>query len=181
MTNQISPQANVNQNQSQTLPWYALWCIQAHGNQLYGTHPYRVHLEAVAAVAVRFGFTDELTAIVCWLHDVLEDVAGQTVQTLLAAGFSPEAVAAAYALKDEDGADREERKTKTLPKIAAIRLATIVKLCDRIANVEHGLKEGSKKVAMYQHEHPAFKAALFQADDLQVKPMWDHLDQLLTA
>lgn len=180
-TQHISNQTQSPNQSQQQLPWYALWCIQAHGSQMYGKHPYRVHLEAVAAVAVRFGFTDELTAIVCWLHDVLEDVIGQTRQTLLAAGFSQTAVDAAYALKDEDGADREERKAKTLPKIAANRLATIVKLCDRIANVEHGKKEGSPKVDMYRHEQAAFKAALYRADDVALQPMWDHLDQLLAA
>jgi (p)ppGpp synthase/HD superfamily hydrolase len=174
-THHIPNQAQI-QNQSQQLPWYALWCIQAHGSQLYDIHPYRFHLESVAAVAVRFGFTDELTAIVCWLHDVLEDVAGQTLHTLLAAGFSQIAVDAAYALKDEDGANREERKAKTLPKIAANRLATVVKLCDRIANVEYG-----QKTAMYRHEHAAFKAALYRADDVELQPMWDHLDQLLAS
>lgn len=180
MTN-INTTVNNQSQTNQTLPWYALWCIQAHGSQMYGSHPYRFHLEAVAATAVRFGFKDELTATVCWLHDVLEDVAGQSVATLLQAGFSQVAADAAFALKDEDGADREERKAKTLPKIAANRLATIVKLCDRIANVENCLRESNKKLAMYQHEHPAFKAALFREDDLELKPMWDHLDQLLAA
>ncbi len=128
MTTQIrNPQTL---SQAQVLPWYALWCIQAHGTQMYGRKPYRAHLEAVAKLAVRYGFTAEQIIMVCWLHDVLEDCPDQSVQTLLAAGFPPEVVAAAYALKDEDGATRDEKKAKTLPKIAANRMALIVKLCD---------------------------------------------------
>jgi (p)ppGpp synthase/HD superfamily hydrolase len=166
---------------NQQLPWYALWCIQAHGNQKYGRKPYSVHLAAVAKLAVRFGFTDELVIMVCWLHDVLEDCPNQSITTLLAAGFPPEAVAAAYALKDEDGASRDEKKAKTLPKIAANRVAVIVKLCDRLANVIMSRRNNQKKYNQYQHEQVAFKAALYQADDLELQPMWQRLEQLLAA
>jgi hypothetical protein len=34
---------------------------------------------------------------------------------------------------------------------------------------------------MYRHEHAAFKAALYRADDVELQPMWDHLDQLLAS
>lgn len=177
MTKQIRNQKT--RSQTQVLPWYALWCIQAHGNQMYGRKPYRAHLEAVAKLAVRYGFTDEQIIMVCWLHDVLEDCPDQSVQTLLAAGFPPEVVAAAFALKDEDGATRDEKKAKTLPKIAANRMALIVKLCDRIANVLMSRRNNSRKFKRYQHEHIAFKAALYQQDDLALKPMWQRLDRLL--
>jgi (p)ppGpp synthase/HD superfamily hydrolase len=166
-------------NETQVLPWYALWCIQAHGNQMYGKKPYKVHLAAVAKLAVRYGFTTELILMVCWLHDVLEDCPDQSVETLLAAGFPPEAVAAAYALKDEDGATRDEKKAKTLPKIAANRVALIVKLCDRLANVLMSRRHRNRKFKRYQHEQVAFKAALYDPTDLELAPMWKRLERLL--
>jgi len=165
--------------QAQVLPWYALWCIQAHGKQKYGRKPYRVHLEAVAKLAVRYGFTDEQIIMVCWLHDVLEDCLTVTVQTLLDAGFPAEVVAAAYALKDEDGENRDEKKARTLPKIAANRMALIVKLCDRIANVLFSRRNNPRKFKRYQHEHVAFKAVLFNSSDLELLPMWQRLERLL--
>ena len=62
---------------------------------------------------------------------------------------------------------------KTLPKTASNPDAVIIKLADRIANIEHG-----GKIDMYAKEYGAFKSHLYQADKVAA-PLWDHLESLL--
>lgn len=165
---------------SNSRSWYAQWCIQAHGIQRYGLKPYRYHLRRVANVAIRFGLSSREVDMLCWAHDVLEDTE-RTKESMLAAGFPLVVVLAVEALSDEEGADRHERKAKTLPKIKKNRLSLIGKLCDRIANVEEGKKSGNKKFRMYQEEHAYFKEILFDESDQELLPLWQHLDELLAA
>ena len=165
---------------SSTRTWYALWCINAHGNQRYGNRPYQYHLRRVADVALRFGLSSREVDMLAWAHDVLEDT-DRTRESMLAAGFPLVVVEAVEALSDEEGADRHERKAKTLPKIKKNRLSLIGKLCDRIANVEEGIKSGSQKFFMYQEEHAFFTEVLFDETDTELLPLWQHLKQLLAA
>lgn len=160
--------------------WYARWCIAAHGNQPYGQYRYSYHLRRVANVAIRFGLSSTEVDMLCWAHDVLEDTK-RTREDMLEAGFPLIVVLAVEALSDEDGADRHERKAKTLPKIKANRLSLIGKLCDRIANVEEGKASGNRKFAMYKEEHTYFKAVLFDATDTELLPLWQHLDELFNS
>lgn len=153
--------------------WYARWCIKAHGNQRYGNNPYQYHLEAVANLALRFGFDDEKVDMVCWAHDVLEDT-NETRETMLAAGFPLDVVEAVEALKDEPGANRKERKAKTLPKIARIYLAKIGKLCDRLGNALVG-----EKLNMYKGEHPQFKELLYDPTETALLPLWQAVNSIL--
>ncbi len=52
-------------------------------------------------------------------------------------------------MTDELGRNRKERKEKTLPKIAALYDAIVVKLADRIANMRNSTKKGHKMSKMY--------------------------------
>ena len=79
-----------------------------------------------------------------------------------------------YCVTDELGRDREEKKKKTLPKTASNPDAIILKLADRIANIEHG-----GKVDMYVKEYSEFKGALYLNTPKDALPMWEHLDTLL--
>lgn len=154
------------------------WAIAAHGDQLYGEHPYSYHLNAVAAVAKRFGFISDLIDQACALHDVGEDTDYRQAD-LLEAGINPRVVSIAAAVWDEPGATRKERKAKTYPKIRAIREALVVKLCDRIANVEQCLLEGNAKLAMYREEYAEFERQLRNPSDQGLEPLWLHLECLL--
>ncbi|SRR5579885_556914 len=160
------------------------WCSQAHGEQTYGDidpKPYGAsHLASVESVARRFGFHSRIILMACWVHDVLEDTK-KTVDDLIKARFPKRVIQIAQALTDEPGANRSERKLKTYPKIRRDRLAIVVKLCDRIANVEFSLHDDQEKHRMYINEYAAFKEHLYDPRDKRVAPMWRHLDNLLGA
>ncbi|MBZ0187091.1 MAG: hypothetical protein K8F91_12660 [Candidatus Obscuribacterales bacterium] len=163
-----------------TLRQLRKWCSQAHGAQTYGSHPYSFHLGAVEAVAIRFGFLSRTVRMACWAHDVLEDTT-KLAEDMIAVGFPYRVVQIAEAVKDEPGETREEKKLNTYPKIAADRLALIVKLCDRIANVESSRMNSRRKYERYQEEHAAFKAHLLNSNDVKLLPLWQHLEKILEA
>lgn len=155
------------------------WCTRAHGVQLYdGTLPYSYHLGKTEKVAIRFGFKrNRVIRIACWGHDVPEDTT-MTLEDLLKARFPNRAVQVIWRVTDEPGKNRHERKLKTYPKIAQDWMAIAVKLCDRIANVEHS-RNNKKRMRKNRKEYPGFKAALYDPTDKRLAPMWRHLDQLI--
>ena len=79
-----------------------------------------------------------------------------------------------FCCTDELGRNRKEKKEKTLPKTASNPDAIIVKLADRIANIEQG-----GKVGMYAEEYEEFKGALYLNTPKDARPMWEHLEKLL--
>jgi (p)ppGpp synthase/HD superfamily hydrolase len=146
-----------------------------HGVQLYGDRPYSEHLDAVEAVLVRFGHIDEIKRAAAQLHDVVEDT--DTEIDEIARSFGAEVAALVGSVSSEPGANRRERNAKTYPKIRDTSGAVIVKLADRIANVEASLAGSPGLARMYRNEHPGFRDALYTpgvADE-----MWAHLDGLL--
>ena len=153
-----------------------------HATQTWGGHPYWVHLEAVEEVLVRFGYAGSdsdlhiTRSIVAWLHDILED--GALSYNDLKKEFGEDVAEAAYALTEEKGRNRKERKPDHhYEAIQANALACVVKLADRIANVEQSVKEGSRMHGLYKKEYGVFREKLYvegMADDL-----WGHLDELL--
>lgn len=148
-----------------------LAAIRAHGNQAYDEiFPYEKHLEDVVAVAKRFGLNGKYI-VACWLHDTIED--GALSYNKIKEHFGIEVAEIVYCVTDELGRNRDERKSKTLPKIASNPDAIVVKLADRIANLEHGGLS-----TMYKKEYVAFKDALYTTDRVAA-PMWVHLDNLV--
>jgi (p)ppGpp synthase/HD superfamily hydrolase len=107
-----------------------------------------------------------------WLHDTVEDTGIKLKD--LSIEFPSEVVAVVNAVTDAGGTNRSEKKAATYPKIRRIPNAIILKLADRIANVEVG-----GKISKYRAEHPDFRKALYVAgiaDD-----MWNYLDQMLAV
>lgn len=148
-----------------------LMAVKAHGTQAYDDlFPYEKHLDDVVAVLKRFGL-DGKYIIAGWLHDSIED--GAISYNKILKYFGLEVAEIIYCVTDELGRNRKEKKDKTYPKLIANPDAIIVKLADRIANVEHG-----GKIDMYQKEFDEFKAKLYQSDRL-AEPMWKHLEILL--
>jgi len=156
--------------------------LVAHGSQQYGDQPYRVHLEAVLSVLSRFGVEDEAILAAGWLHDVLED--NRSVCRIDLERSFPEAVVAIVdACTDGEGESRDERKKRSLGLIPQTHNAIVVKLADRIANVEASVQGNDEgKLAMYRGEHGKFSRTLraSPSDRAFAAAMWDHLDQLLT-
>jgi len=146
--------------------------IQAHGNQTYDSiFPYHKHLDDVVDVIKRFGFSGKFI-IAGVLHDIIEDTS--LSYNKVKKYFGIDVAEMVYCVTDELGRDRNEKHLKTLPKIASNPSAIIIKLADRIANIEHG-----GKVEMYSQEYGEFRRSLFANTPTDGKRMWDHLDVLL--
>jgi (p)ppGpp synthase/HD superfamily hydrolase len=146
--------------------------IQAHGNQTYDEiYPYKKHLDDVVDVLRRFGYGGKFL-IAGYLHDIIEDTSLSYNKVKRVYGL--EVAEMVYCVTDELGRNREEKKSKTLPKTASNPDAIILKLGDRIANIEHG-----GKIDMYAKEYNQFKGALYLNTPVDARPMWDHLEVLL--
>lgn len=159
--------------------------IAAHGEQRYGALPYEHHLRGVVEVLQRNGASldDPATApllVAGWLHDVLEDT--PLMREDLKAQFGPEVAELVWRVTDEPGASREDRKPATYRKTRENEQAIVLKLADRIANVEEGIASRSNKLGMYRREQGEFAGILRDASQHpMVVAMWKHLDQLLES
>lgn len=144
----------------------------AHGTQTYDDiFPYTKHLDDVVNVLKRFGFSG---AYICagYLHDVIED--GGLSYNRLRDFFGEEVAEMVYCVTDELGRNRDERKLKTLPKTRGNPKAVVLKLADRIANIEHG-----GKIKMYRKEYPEFWRSLYDPENTAAEPLWVRLKELL--
>lgn len=151
-----------------------------HFRQSYGTHKYTYHLQQVEMVINRFGFKDTKLRICAWLHDIIEDTEISYYQ--VKDTFGQEIADIVYAVTNEMGRNRKERYAKTYPKIRANKNALIIKLADRIANIEFSKGSNTSYVDMYKKEWPSFYSALHSLDetDVRINKMWQYLESLFT-
>jgi len=179
-----SVNANVNKNLKESkmevrltpLKKAAYFAISKHGNQMYKKLPYFYHLEQVVQTLEFFGYgTEENILIAGYLHDIIEDT--PTSYNELVQNFNIEVAEIVYAVTDELGKNRKERKLRTMPKIKANRKAIVVKLADRITNVS----SGGELNDMYIQEYKQFREDLYNTfeSDERVHAMWRHLDAIL--
>ncbi len=151
------------------------FAIKSHSLQKYGDRPYSFHLEHVVLILNQSQLEDDPVLLdAAWLHDVVED----TEVTLLEIQekFGSEVSDIVSRVSDEGGLNRQERKIKTYPKIRGHYKATVIKLCDRIANVEAS-KNFSRKLDMYLSEYPSFREALYVPS--MIDSLWRRLDSTL--
>jgi (p)ppGpp synthase/HD superfamily hydrolase len=157
------------------------WAASRHGAQRYGDHPYRFHLDMVAAVAEEFFPGDTQLQEGSYGHDLIEDT-DTVAQDMLDAGFNPEAVLDVVAVTDVPAPTRKEKKTLTLPLIRKRGISAIkLKLCDRIANVRYGKTSATSKNDRYRDEQAQLEAELYDPAHVELEPMWKHLRELLAA
>lgn len=157
------------------------FCIEAHKNvnQFYGDKPYSYHLEMVANVVDRYEslLTDKefiLAKCAAYLHDTIEDA--RLTYNDIKKEFGEDIAEIVYAVTTEKGKNREERANEKYYKgIAKNKVATFVKICDRIANVCHSKKEKSSMFKKYKKEHVHFKDMLYYAT---FNEMFEELEQL---
>lgn len=144
--------------------------------QMYGKHPYVEHLEDVVQVMLRYNVTDKNVLAAGYLHDVIEDC--EIPKEVLSVLFGERVSQLVWAVTDEEGANRKERKAKVYIKIKETGPdALTVKLADRIANVENSIRTGElRMLKMYQKEHDGFRQEL---DPAGSHFMWEHLDFLI--
>lgn len=151
------------------------FAIKAHGGQLYGSQPYSVHLEAVAAncreqISQLPFFADaEAVEAAAWCHDVLEDTA-VTRDELSEATSSTVADAVVCLTNVGDW-------HATVGNIASNTIARLVKLADRAANTEKSFgKEDAKALrvwAKYVEQWPLLAASIPQEE---FPLLWNRLD-----
>ena len=162
--------------------WYTRLCaVLLHRSQKYGEYPYQYHLDRVVGVAIRFNIVDLPFLKALLGHDLPEDQ--KTPRWLLRLiGMGRESLSIIFALTDEPGATREERKSKTYPKIRSTPRAPSGKLCDRIGNVEECIRSGNwKQLEKYRGEQAHFGHECYRQDDLEAAPLWAHLESLFAA
>ena len=147
---------------------------KAHANQHYDIYPYMFHIKQVVGVAKELGY-DESVLVSCALHDVMED--GDLSYNDIKKGFGEEVAEIVYAVTDELGRNRKERKEKTYLKIKANIKATVVKICDRIANVSHSKEYNKRLFDMYYREHADFAKELLNSHP-DVTKAFDKLNEL---
>jgi guanosine-3',5'-bis(diphosphate) 3'-pyrophosphohydrolase len=148
------------------------YAVRAHGNQTYGDEfPYHLHLQAVESVMLRLGILDFEMRMAAWLHDVLEDT--DATYEELELYFGTRVAQMVAAVTEPKGGNRKWRHEQTYPHIRGNTDATVLKLCDRIANVE----SSGHKAWMYVKEHDEFKKALYLKGEHE--ELWAHLDGVL--
>jgi guanosine-3',5'-bis(diphosphate) 3'-pyrophosphohydrolase len=155
---------------------FAIW---AHGDQKYGDQPYWVHLDAVHSLAATFD-APLAVQIAAYLHDVLEDTT--MTADYLRDRFGNEVTSLVSAVTKIPGLSRRGGLDANLRRVCdGGRNARLLKLCDRIANVQASKANNPKLFKMYQDEAWAFKNRLFVRDGLgkDEHPVpWAMLDEL---
>lgn len=162
----------------------AFFAAKAHGSQRYGNGSYTDHLFDVRQVMWdhRIGGAPAVAAL---LHDTIEDT--DTTREDIAKLFGDYTAALVWAVSGmPKGAPRRVRKADAYAKIRAMPAAIVVKLADRIANVqscvlalphEHEKKRGLFK--MYASEQEEFEELLrVTKADVLYPEMVSHLRRL---
>lgn len=176
------------------------FAIAAHAGQTYGPDlPYEYHLDKVQQVGRHriteemlewAGVTQEQFEIALWLHDAEEDT--PVTYAMIEAIWGPKVADMVHAVTDVEGHNRNARKWGTpenpgpMYKLRSNRGGILVKLCDRIANVEACLAAAEKlppnkrrkgtMLGKYREEQSDLRAL---RETSPAGPVWDHLEALL--
>jgi (p)ppGpp synthase/HD superfamily hydrolase len=147
--------------------------------QSYGILPYSHHLADVENVLLRHGVRDIEYRAAAWLHDVVEDCDG-VKRKHIEEMFGERVADLVEAVTADPGPNRRTRNALTYERTRAVEGGVVLKLADRIANVENG----GPLVEMYRREHESFHRALHGGKILHhhlaaVNEMWTKLDSLL--
>jgi len=154
------------------------YAAKAHEGDRYGEHLYTKHLNDVYNMLVSAGVNDELTLILSWMHDTIEDTHVRYEDVF--EDFGKRVADGTYLLTDKRGKNRKERHRATYPLIAEDMRATVVKWADRAANIAASQHDKQERFVMYQKEHPYFKETLYKHfDDPMFDNAIDHLAGLI--
>ena len=131
---------------------------RAHHGQRYGIEPYVTHLATVATITALCTNSIDVIAA-AWLHDSIED----TVITRdgISAVINSHVASLVDAVTDGVGGSRAERKLRPYRLIPEAPDAIVIKLADRIANVNHCVLTQNRRLAlMYYSEDELFREML---------------------
>ncbi len=148
--------------------------------QTYDDRQYIYHLDMAAKFANQFHYLIpkkdfEIVLAGIYLHDVIEDPWSITYNNVKKI-FGERVANIAYALSNEKGKTRAERANdKYYQGIRDTPYAVFAKICDRLANVYHGVSVNGHMVDGYRDEYAHFRAELYvpEYDD-----MFKHLEEL---
>jgi hypothetical protein len=158
------------------------WAIKCHRetNHKYDNMDYDYHLEMVFNMGKKFihlipETAREYVLAACWCHDIIED-ARQTYNDVVK-NTNYYVAEISYALTNEKGKTRKERANdKYYEGIRSVEFATFVKLCDRIANINHSMSSRSNMLDVYKKESYDFKRKLY---DERYQEMFDYIDSMV--
>jgi (p)ppGpp synthase/HD superfamily hydrolase len=158
------------------------YALTQHKQQTYGQHPFIYHLAEVVKVLQRYSIEDENLLSAAWLHDVLEDT--PTDKGYLKQHFGESIANLVDAVTDGSGTTRQARKQRPYLLISQNPDALLIKVADRISNVEKSIAWGQNfYLARYQKEHFLFKESLYSLKPTKhgksLNLMWIYLDGLL--
>lgn len=154
-----------------------LLAAEYHQHQKYGDHPYLVHLYDVVSVLIEFGHGSHNLLAAAWTHDSLEDTTLN--YSKIKSELGQDIAEIVFAVTDELGRSRKERKQKTLPKLTQFEDAQIVKLADWIANLRNCYSERPDLLQMYRKDYRSFKDAVQSEATAAMKPLWDEVEKLI--
>ena len=158
------------------------WAIARHEgtNHLYDGQPYAIHLTHVVRVAIQWlhlipqEAQDEVIAACC-LHDTIEDC--RVTYNDVKNEFGEKVAELVYALTNLKGRNRKERAGHEYYRgIRDVQYATFVKICDRIANIEHSVNTRSSMLQAYQKEKKDFWLELYMEPYV---PMFEYIESII--
>uniref|UniRef100_A0AB74UGE0 GTP pyrophosphokinase n=1 Tax=Caulobacter phage BL57 TaxID=3348355 RepID=A0AB74UGE0_9VIRU len=158
------------------------FAVEAHGDQKYAGQPYLYHLQKVERILDDHGFIGFTWTAAAKLHDVIEDthlhLTPEQRLEMIKEKFGEDVAALVWAVSGI-GPNRKARNEDIYRKLGEYPKACILKLADRIANVEASIKDPATNAPnipmarMYLKERHRFTEV--------VKPhtpssMWGRLD-----
>lgn len=141
------------------------FAVENHGNQKYGKYPYEVHLINVVNVLLSNNILPDTEINIdlwssAWLHDVLEDT--NTTKDEVIDKFGTNIFEIVWSLTDGEGDNRKEKKQIMYEKLVLNQSAIIIKLADRIANLEFSIiNNNQEKIKLYVDENYELNKYLF--------------------
>lgn len=154
-----------------------------HKNDKYGDHPYTFHLKGTVEVAkLLLKDYPRLDVIIAalWLHDIKEDTDVTDEEILEAIDNRLDILEIINLVTlEKSNLTKKEKQLKLFPYTRNNQEAVLVKLCDRIFNIENSIKEKNKFKNLYKKEDDRFKFGLFNPDHSYAKKLWSHYENLL--
>ena len=153
--------------------------IKYHKKQMYGKNPYVFHLDGVVRILKDFGYSSDFL-IAGYLHDTIEDT--ELTLSTIKKEFGENVSKLVKSVTDPKIGTRKEKKRQVYKQINQYSLSLVVKLADRIANVQASLKIANlSKLEMYKSEQKEFKNATQNIKSLRITKLWNCLESLLEA
>lgn len=152
-------------------------------NQYYEGFLYSYHTNGVRNIGRRYkhlipaeDWEHVENGLLC--HDLVED-ARETPNDVKDT-LDEKSMNIVYALTNEKGLNRAGRANdKYYNEMKMVQHAEFAKLCDRLFNIESGIRTGSSMLKKYRKEHEKFKASLWSDKSNDLIEMWNDMESAL--